>query len=180
MNAARSLVPCAVPLVAFVCLAGCADSSVQVGPPLVSARPPVAATAAPRPASPVVAPVDGPTFDGELGRFVPAGFTLYAALGDLGPYRHYLTEGPLDRQNLHVLRASLPTSLSTGLAAVVTEVGEASAAAGLIRTTVLELGADGFAFAAAPDATVGQARFLVAVRCQSIRRHRGRPAARRR
>ena len=155
-------------LLSLVCLVftltkGCSDTEVQVGPPLVQKG------AQPKPQAKVSKPQGGPTFDKTLSCYVPAGFSLYASAGDLSFMKEHIKGSPLDKDQLHLMRAAIPTTLSTGLASVVTEINEVTRSNKLVNSSILELCLDGFVFAAAPDVEKGSARFIfVANRSSAI------------
>ncbi len=138
---------------------GCSEEEVKVGPPLVKKHGTTEAGKVTNAAT-ATSVSGGPTFDKTLSSFVPAGFSLYASAADLSSLKDHLTHGPFDKEQLHLLRASMPTSLSTGLASVVTELNEIAISNKLANSSVLELCLGGFVFAAAPDVEKGSARFL--------------------
>ena len=148
----------------FAFVSGCSEEEVKVGPPLVQKSP------SPKPVSKTKSPsMGGPTFDLTLSSYVPAGFSLYASAGDLAFMKEHLQGGPFDKDQLHLMRASMPTTMSTGLASVITEVNEVTRSNKLTNSTILELCLDGFVFAAAPDVEKGSARFIfVANRSRDI------------
>ncbi len=93
-------------IISFV-LNGCGSTGSDIGPSLVKKTGPSVSTVQP-------SSTNVPSVEDSLAKYIPAGFSIYGSLRDPGPASQYLKAAPVNLADVHLLRASLPTSMTTG------------------------------------------------------------------
>jgi len=133
---------------------GCDSARVEVGPKIAPSAPTV-------PPAPIKR-AGNPSFDNELANHLPAGFPIYAAIGNLGDFARFVSP-PVEAVPGEIFGQSIAAiSTTTGLASQLRIINKALVEKGYVKASVLEALAGPTVLAAGPsDDGEGLGRYVV-------------------